>query len=126
LEVKVGTRKKVLVVEDYNDVRRMMIIMLRHGGFDVIEATDGYDAVEKAVEERPDMIFMDLAMPLLDGLSATKAIRANDELAHVPIIAITAYHDFYHDKALRAGCNEVIQKPIDFDQLQPLVNQYCH
>jgi CheY-like chemotaxis protein len=118
-------RKKVLVVEDYNDVRRMMCIMLRQYGFDVIEASDGYEAVEMALDGKPDLIFMDLAMPILDGVSAVKAIRAHDELKHTPIVAVTAYHDFYKDKAKAVGCNEVIQKPLDFERLQPLVNEYA-
>jgi CheY-like chemotaxis protein len=121
-----GVRKKVLVVEDHHDVRRMMSIMLRQYGFDVVEASDGYEAVEKALEEHPDMIFMDLAMPILDGVNAVKAMRMHDELKDVPIVAVTAYHDFYAEKAKAVGCNAVIQKPLDFDQLQPLVNRYSH
>jgi CheY-like chemotaxis protein len=117
-------KKKVLVVEDYNDVRRMMSIMLRQYGFDVVEASDGYEAVEKALKEKPDMVFMDLAMPILDGVSSIKAMRLHDELKDIPIVAVTAYHDFYKDRAKEAGCNAVIQKPLHFERLQPLVNQF--
>jgi CheY-like chemotaxis protein len=119
-------RKKVLVAEDYPDIRRMMSIMLRQYGYEVLEAEDGYEAVEKAVSDRPDLIFMDMAMPILDGIGATKAIRLHDELSDVPIIGITAYGDFYRDKAKAAGCNELLRKPIDFTRLQPLVNQYSN
>jgi CheY-like chemotaxis protein len=117
-------KKKVLVVEDFADVRRMMSIMLRQYGFDVIEAGDGYEAVEKALSERPDLVLMDIAMPVLDGVSAARAMRSHDELADMPIVAVTAYHDFYKDKAKEAGCNAVIQKPLHFDRLRPLVNQF--
>jgi CheY-like chemotaxis protein len=119
-------RTKVLIAEDYTDVRKMMGIMLRQYGYDVIEAADGYEAVEKALSEHPDMILMDLAMPILDGINATRALRSHDEFADTPIVAITAYQDFYREQAKAAGCNEVIQKPVDFEKLQPLVNRYSN
>ena len=115
---------KILLVEDYTDVRRMMSICLRHGGYEVIEAADGYEALELAVEERPDLVLMDIALPVLDGIQATRAIREHDELADMPIIAVTAYGDFYNQRALDAGCNRVIQKPLHLDNLQPLVQRY--
>jgi CheY-like chemotaxis protein len=119
-----AAKKKILVVEDYNDVRRMMAIMLKQYGFDVVEASDGYDAVEKALKERPDLVFMDLAMPILDGVSSVRAMREHEELKDMPIVAVTAYHDFYKDRAKEAGCNAVIQKPLHFENLQPIVNQF--
>src|SRR5215470_9903523 len=114
-------RKRVLVAEDFDDVRGMMKAFLEHQGFDVLEAADGYEAVEKAVSARPDLILMDIAMPVMDGIQATTAIRQHDELAEVPIVAVTAYADFYHDRARDVGCNDVIQKPIDFSRLDPIV-----
>jgi CheY-like chemotaxis protein len=118
--------KKVLIAEDYTDTRRVMKLLLEMYGLDVIEATDGREAVEKALNEHPDLILMDLAMPVLDGLEATKAIRSHPELAGTPIVCVTAYGEIYREKAKRAGCNEVIHKPIDFDAIEPLVNQYMH
>ena len=118
--------KKVLIVEDYEDVRRMMKIYLTRGGYHVVEARDGYEAVEKAVEERPDMIIMDIAMPILDGIDAVKAIRQHAELAEIPIVALSAYGDFYREKAYRVGCDDVMQKPINLDLLPPLVKRYIH
>jgi two-component system, cell cycle response regulator DivK len=117
-------RKRVLVAEDFDDVRGMMKAFLEHQGFDVLEAADGYEAVEKAVSGRPDLILMDIAMPVMDGIQATTAIRQHDELAEVPIVAVTAYADFYHDRARDVGCNDVIQKPIDFNRLDPIVRSY--
>ena len=116
---------KILVAEDFKDARRMMKIHLQAEGYEVLEAADGYEAVEKAVEEKPDLILMDIAMPVLDGIQATTAIRLHDDLADVPIIAITAYGEFYKDRARDVGCNDVVQKPIDFNRLRPIVRQYA-
>jgi len=118
--------KKVLVVEDYEDVRQMMIVMLATFGYEVIAAENGYEGVKLAVREKPDLILMDIAMPVLDGIGATQAIRRHADFSHIPILALTAFGDFCEDAALDAGCNEVIQKPVDFDRLQPLVEQYVH
>jgi len=118
--------KKVLIAEDYTDTRTVMKLLLETCGYDVIEACDGFEAVAKAIEEHPDLILMDIAMPVLDGLEATRAIRSHAELAKTPILAVTAYGDFYREKAEAAGCNDVIQKPLDFDDLFPLVNHYVH
>lgn len=116
--------KKVLVVEDYADSREMMKTLLELSGFDVLEAADGYEAVEKAVEGQPDLILMDIAMPTLDGVQATNVIRQHDALAKTPIVAITAYGDYYGQRAKDAGCNTVLSKPIDIQKLTPLVQQY--
>jgi CheY-like chemotaxis protein len=117
--------KKVLVVEDHADIRRMMKIMLELQGFDVTEASDGYEAVEKALDEPPDVILMDMAMPVLDGVYSTRALRQHEEFERTPIIALTAYGDFYDERARAAGCTDVLQKPIDFSALKPLVQHYA-
>ena len=116
--------KKVLIVEDYEDIRLMMKIMIEQYGYETLEAGDGYEAVEKAAKFKPDMVLMDISMPVLDGLNATRAIRQFDEGADIPILAVTAYGDFYKDKAIDAGCNDVISKPLHFDQLQPIIERY--
>ncbi len=116
--------KTILIVEDYEDSRTMMKAMLQLQGFGVIEAEDGQDAIEKVKEFRPEMIFMDLAMPVLDGISATESIRSMDEFADVPIIALTAYGELRGQEAMDAGCNEVVSKPMNFDRLQPLLEKY--
>jgi len=118
--------KKILIVEDYEDVRRMMKIYLTRSGYQVIEARDGYEAVEKAIEARPDMILMDIAMPILDGIDAVQAIRQHADLAEIPIVALSAYGDFYRERAYRVGCNDVLQKPVNLDLLPPLVKRYIH
>ena len=117
---------RILVAEDYKDVRTMMRQFFEKKGFDVILAKDGSQAVEKAVSLHPDLIIMDLAMPGMDGIQATQAIRQHNELDHVPIIALTAYSDFYDERARDVGCNDVVQKPVDFGKLEPILNSYIH
>lgn len=115
---------KILVVDDNADSRKLMRILLEMYDYTVVEAANGYEAVEKAVNERPDLIFMDIAMPVLDGIKATAAIREHEGLAHVPIVIITGHEEFYRDQATAAGCTEVIRKPFDLDGLRPLVRYY--
>lgn len=116
--------KTVLVVEDYDDSRSMMIALIQLCGHKVVAAEDGFDAVEKAREHSPELILMDLAMPGMDGVTATQIIRQFDGFADTPIVALTAYGDLRGQEALDAGCNAVVSKPMDFDRLQPLLEQY--
>lgn len=116
--------KTILIVEDYEDSRTMMKAMLQLHGFGVVEAEDGLDAIEKVKEHHPELIFMDLAMPVLDGITATETIRAIEEFADIPIIALTAYGELRGQEAIAAGCNEVVPKPMNFDRLQPLLEKY--
>ncbi|HUR96640.1 MAG TPA: response regulator [Pyrinomonadaceae bacterium] len=118
--------KKVLIVEDYADVRTMMSTYLTIQGYEVVEAPDGYKAVEAALEQKPDVILMDISMPVMDGIYSTKAIRDHADFVNIPIIALTAFGDFYHDRARNAGCNDVLQKPIDFGELEQVMHQYLH
>ena len=116
--------KTVLLVEDFEDNRFMMRRLLEMSGYRVVEAVNGKEAVEKAKDERPDLILMDLSLPHLDGLAATRRIRQQDGLGKVPIVAVSA-HDTadFHADALAAGCNEYVTKPIDFDQLESLLER---
>jgi CheY-like chemotaxis protein len=114
----------ILVVEDFEDNRFMMRRLLEMSGYRVLEAINGEDAVELAWRERPSLILMDLSLPLLDGLAATRRIRQLKELRDIPIVAVSA-HDTadFHAEALAAGCNDYVTKPIDFDQLEALLNR---
>ncbi|HEX8474936.1 MAG TPA: response regulator [Pyrinomonadaceae bacterium] len=116
--------KKVMVVEDFEDNRFMMRRLLEMSGYRVVEAINGQEAVEVALREQPDLILMDLSLPLLDGLAATRRIREHAELKNVPIVAVSA-HDTadFHADALAAGCNEYVTKPIDFDELETLLQR---
>lgn len=114
----------IMVVEDFEDNRFMMRRLLEMSGFHVLEAINGEEAVEIARREHPALILMDLSLPLLDGLAATRRIRQYEELREVPIVAVSA-HDTadFHADALAAGCNDYVTKPIDFDQLEALLNR---
>ncbi|HEU4594193.1 MAG TPA: response regulator [Pyrinomonadaceae bacterium] len=119
-----GPPPTVLVVEDFEDNRFMMRRLLEMSGYRVVEAVNGKQAVEKAQSERPDIILMDLSLPMLDGLAATRQIRAHDGLGKVPIVAVSAHDSAdFHAEALAAGCNEYVTKPIDFDQLVQLLSR---
>jgi two-component system cell cycle response regulator DivK len=114
----------VMVVEDFEDNRFMMRRLLEMSGYRVLEAINGEEAVEIARREHPSLILMDLSLPLLDGLAATRRIRQVSELSHIPIVAVSA-HDTadFHADALAAGCNDYVTKPIDFDQLEALLKR---
>ena len=115
---------KVLIVEDHDDVREMMKFVLAAYGCDVVEATNGHEAVEKARLINPDLILMDIAMPIMDGLDATRAIRQHDSLSRVPIIGVTAFDEVYGEKARSAGFDNVIPKPVDFNRLRSVISAY--
>jgi two-component system cell cycle response regulator DivK len=114
----------VMVVEDFEDNRFMMRRLLEMSGYRVLEAINGEEAVEVARREHPALILMDLSLPLLDGLAATRRIRQVEELRQIPIVAVSA-HDTadFHADALAAGCNDYVTKPIDFDQLEALLSR---
>jgi two-component system, cell cycle response regulator DivK len=116
------TSTTVLLVEDTEDNRFMMRRLLEMSGYQVIEATNGEEAVRKADAEKPDLILMDLSLPIIDGLAATRLIRKLPNLAKTPIIAVSAHDtsDFLAE-ALGAGCNSYITKPIDFNELEELI-----
>ena len=113
----------ILVVEDYEDTSLAMRLALEHKGYHIVEASDGEQAVRLAESERPEVILMDLNLPVLDGFAAAERIRANPELKETVIVAVTAHHD--HDlraRALAAGCNAYVTKPIDFEWLGDLIS----
>jgi CheY-like chemotaxis protein len=114
---------KVLLVEDFEDTRLFMRLELEEQGFIVFEAENGKVAVEIAIREKPDVILMDLTLPLMDGFAATKLIRQNEELKNVPVIAVTAHkeNDFRSD-AKASGFDAYVTKPIDVNWLKELIS----
>jgi two-component system, cell cycle response regulator DivK len=120
-----NSAKRVLVVDDFEDSRFSLSRLLEIEGYEVIEATDGAQAIEMAIKDRPDLILMDLSLPVVDGLSATRQIRQNDAMRRVPIIALTA-HDLtdVQKVAEEAGCTDYAPKPIDFTQLISMMEKY--
>jgi CheY-like chemotaxis protein len=114
---------KLLLVEDYEDTRLFLRLQLEEHGFIVFEADNGQAAVENANREKPDVILMDLTLPLMDGFTAAKLIRQNEQLKNVPIIAITAHQetDFRSD-AKASGFDAYVTKPIDVNWLKELID----
>lgn len=133
--------KRVLLVEDFEDSRFSLSKLLEIEGYEVLEAVDGAEAVNLALSAKPDLILMDLSLPIIDGLSATKQIREHESQSHeaqshdksqshdsvyrVPIIALSA-HDLsdFHTRARDAGCTDYVTKPIDFDTLMVVMSKY--
>lgn len=114
---------KVLLVDDFEDTRLFLRLALEEHGFIVFEADNGETAVQNAIREEPDVILMDLTMPLMDGFAATKLIRQHENFKNVPIIAITAHQetDFRSD-AKASGFDAYVTKPIDVNWLKGLID----
>jgi len=114
--------RTVLIVEDSDDARYFMRLSLEQLGYLVVEAENGVRAVETADLERPDIILMDLSLPILDGLAATEKIRAIDGLGSVPVVAVTAHQEIdFRAGAKAAGFDAYVTKPIDIDFLSDLI-----
>jgi len=124
MKKKAADPPKVLLVEDTEDNRFMMRRLLEMSGYRVVEAMNGEEAVNLARAEQPQLILMDLSLPVIDGLAATRLIRKLPALQSTPIIAVSA-HDTsdFQDEAVEAGCNSYVTKPIDFNQLEQLIEQ---
>jgi CheY-like chemotaxis protein len=116
--------RKILVVDDYNDARDVLRLILGSYGYEVTEAADGFEAVESVKRSAPDLILMDFAMPRMNGIDAAKAIRKFEHAAKIPIICVTAYGKRIQDEVTEAGFDDVIAKPIDFDSLPSIIGRY--
>lgn len=116
--------KKILIVEDYADSRGFMKSLVESFGYQVLEAANGEEAVSIAQYGHPDLILMDLAMPIMDGLATTRVIRGFENGAKLPIIAVSAYGESFCAQALEAGCDDLIFKPVNIDALEPILNKY--
>lgn len=119
-----AARARVLLVEDTEDNRVMMRRLLEMSGYQVTEAVNGAEAVTMAELEGPEIILMDLSLPLIDGLAATRRIRKLPRLGSIPIIAVSAHDTLdFHAEALAAGCDAYITKPIDYGELENLIER---
>ena len=115
-------RPTILIVDDFDDTRLLLRTWLAKKGYRVIEAENGKQAVTTAVSKRPNLIIMDVEMPELDGLSATRQIRALSGFEQVPIVAVSAYGaDQFRADALEAGCNEYVSTPFEPEELERLI-----
>jgi two-component system, cell cycle response regulator DivK len=109
---------KILVVEDNEENWDMLSRRLQRRGYTVVRAADGQEAVEMAAHETPDLILMDVSLPVMDGLEATRRIRAHAETQTIPIIALTAHAMLGdRDRALQAGCDDYHAKPVELPRL---------
>jgi two-component system cell cycle response regulator DivK len=116
--------KKILVVEDTDDNRQILRDLLGMAGYELIEAYDGADGVAKAGEHKPDLILMDIQMPVMDGYEATRRIKAEPALAGIPVIAVTSYAlSGDEEKARAAGCDGYIAKPFSPRQMLAKVRE---
>ena len=118
-QTRTADQPTILVVEDHDDTREMLHIVLEMWGYRVVEACNGLEAVEAASRERPQLILMDSRLPLVDGLEATRRIRGLGLRDQVKIVALNGSGSpSYHADALAAGCDDTIKKPFDFERLR--------
>jgi two-component system cell cycle response regulator DivK len=117
--------KRILIVEDHEDARRILRDMLETTDYELVEAENGEQALEAVARQRPDLILMDIQLPILDGYEATRRIKADPALRSIPIIAVTSYALSGDEaKARAAGCDDFIPKPYSPRQLLAKVRQY--
>ena len=117
--------KCILVVEDQEDNRRILRDLLGNAGFELIEAESGEDAMSAVMTRRPDLILMDIQLPVVDGYEATRRIKANPDLRHIPIIVVTSYAlSGDEEKARAAGCDGYVTKPFSPRQLLAKIKEY--
>ena len=111
-------RPLILIVEDQSELRRLYVHQLIVSGFDVIEAENGADAITHTTSHSPDVVLMDLSLPIVDGWEATRRLKADERTAHIPVVALTA-HDGSGElqRATRAGCDWFVPKPCPPDAL---------
>ena len=116
---------KILYVEDNPDNVYMLTRRLKKKGFELIIAGDGQEGIDKAIEESPDLILMDLSLPTMDGWTATAEIKKIEEVKDIPIIALSAHAMPEHrDRAIKAGCSDYDTKPVDIKRLLSKMGQY--
>ena len=118
--------KRILVVEDQEDNRQIVRDLLTANDYELTEAENGEEALAAVVKDRPDLILMDIQLPVMDGYEATRRIKANPALCSIPIIAVTSYALLSGDeeKARAAGCNDFVPKPYSPRQLLAKIRQY--
>ena len=117
---------RVMIVEDYNDTREMLKMMLEMKGCEVVEAVDGREAVDYALNDGLNLILMDLNLPVMSGYEATRKIVSCATTRHIPVVAISAQcSGERRQQALDAGCLECLDKPIDMPALDDLLDRYA-
>ena len=116
--------EKILIVEDDPKNRKVLAMALRRSGYTLLEAVDGQEGLETAVRDKPDLIIMDVQLPRMSGLEATRKLRQLPGFNHVPIIGVTAYAmKGDREKVIEAGCDAYMSKPIDVRELPRVVSE---
>jgi two-component system cell cycle response regulator DivK len=124
-DIKKGSARKILVVEDNQDNREMVVKVLKFNGYEVIEAVDGEEGIEKAKTEAPALILLDIYLPKMDGYEVAKRLKGDKGLRDIPVIALTAHAmKGNREQALAAGCDGYISKPIDIRELPKQIEQF--
>lgn len=124
-DMKKGSARKILVVEDNQDNREMVVKVLKFNGYEVIEAVDGEEGIEKAKTEAPALILLDIYLPKMDGYEVAKRLKGDTGLKDIPVIALTAHAmKGNREQALAAGCDGYIAKPIDIRELPKQIEQF--
>jgi len=124
-EIKEGFPKKILVVDDNQDNRELVVKILKSRGYQMIEAIDGEEALERAMAEKPDLILMDISIPKINGYEVTRRLKSRADFKDTPIIALTA-HAMKGDreKTIEAGCDGYISKPFNIHELPDQIKTY--
>ncbi len=118
-------KNRILYIEDNYQNRRLVRRLLKPKGYEIIEAEDGLQGIAIAAREKPDLILMDINMPGIDGMEATSRLKSSPDLAHIPVIAVTAAAmRGDRERIMAAGCDDYLQKPIDNDELIKLVQRF--
>ena len=124
MNTKNENARTILLVEDYQETRAMLRIWLERRGYRLVEAADGQEAVDLAPLAHPDLILMDLRLPELNGIAATRRLRQDAALQDVPVVALSALDPaMFREAALSVGCVEYLTKPIDLDKLEDVLTR---
>jgi two-component system alkaline phosphatase synthesis response regulator PhoP/two-component system response regulator VicR len=116
-------KRKILLADDEEDIKVIVQMYLETIGYDVVTAFDGLDAVEKAKEIKPDLILMDIMMPVIDGIEVTRQLKSQDETRDIPVVMLTAAaQSTMVDRAMKAGAADYISKPFEPDALKTVID----
>jgi DNA-binding response OmpR family regulator len=120
-------RAKILIVDDDPDLRRALKLRLRASNYDTVHASDGYSAIAAAQKEQPNLIILDLGLPVGDGFVVLQRLHDNDNLSHIPVIVLTARDpQANEDRSLKAGAAAFFQKPVDNNELMEVIRATLH
>ena len=121
----VESKIKVMVIDDSNTIRRSAKLFLSSAGYEIIEVEDGFDALSKIIEETPDLVFIDVLMPNLDGLQTCQIIKRNPMFKNLPIVILSSKDgEFDKAKGLMMGANDYLVKPFSKDSIIKVVKEY--